>query len=149
MLKLRQFMMKQCLRSYSSTPDAVMKEFNTERSLNKIQIIGRVGQDPMVAGSERKVVMFSLATNEYQGNDESGVAKMRTDWHRISVFIPRLQTNTEKYVRQGDRLHVTGKLHYDLVKDKSGLQRYITSILAEDIIHLGKNRPQEEGEVEK
>ena len=54
------------------------------------------------------------------------------------MFIPRLQENCEKYVRQGDRLHVTGKLHYNLVKDKNGVQRYVPSVVAEDIIFLTK-----------
>jgi single-strand DNA-binding protein len=118
---------------------------NKERSLNSIQLIGRVGQDPKVGeyvkegqSSKGKVVLFSLATNEYMGVDNEEVSKVRVDWHRIAVFAPRLQENVEKYVRQGDRLHVTGRLHYNLVRDKAGDQRYVTSIIADDVIFLTK-----------
>lgn len=119
---------------------------NKERCLNQVQLIGRVGQDPRIGGGEKdennkstnKVVLFSLATNEYQGADESGEVKTRVDWHRVAVFAPRLQENCEKYVRQGDRVHVTGRLHYNLIKDKAGDQRYVTSVVADDIIFLTK-----------
>jgi single-strand DNA-binding protein len=118
---------------------------NKERSLNCIQLIGRVGQDPKVGeynkegqSSKGKVVLFSLATNEYMGVDNEEVNKVRVDWHRIAVFAPRLQENVEKYVRQGDRLHITGRLHYNLVRDKAGDQRYVTSIIADDVIFLTK-----------
>ena len=47
-------------------------------------------------------------------------------------------------MRQGDRLHVTGKLHYNLVKDNNGLKRYIPSIVAEDIIFLNKYTEKED-----
>lgn len=112
-----------------------------ERSLNRIQLIGRVGADPKVGGTERhKVVTFNLATNEYAGtNTTSGEIKQRVDWHRIAVFQPRLLDNAEKYVRQGDRLYIQGRLHHNLIRDKgNGEQRYVTSIIADDLIFLTK-----------
>ena len=128
-----------------------MNQLGKERSLNLVQLIGRVGQDPRIGGisaetggqsqesaAAKKVLMFSLATNEYQGQNEGGEPKTRVDWHRIAVFQPRLQENCEKYVRQGDRIHVTGRIHYNLVRDKSGVQRYVSSIVAEDILFLTK-----------
>ena len=80
-----------------------------------------------------------MATNEYQGKTDEGETRTRVDWHRIVVFNSNLQQNVEKYVRQGDRLHVTGKLHYNLLKDKTGLSRYVPNIVAEDIIFLNKS----------
>ena len=128
-------------------------DINRERCLNMVQIIGRVGQDPKIGGhldadvdgfhssseKTKKVVMFSLATNEFQGADKQGDPKTRVDWHRVAVFAPKLQDSTEKYVRQGDSVHVTGRLHYNMVKDKSGSQRYVSSVVADDIIFLGKS----------
>jgi single-strand DNA-binding protein len=121
-----------------------------ERSLNLIQLIGRVGQDPRVGGMQlnkekteeneknRRVVIFSVATNEYQGVDPNGVTKNRVDWHRVAVFSPRIQENVERYLRQGDRVYVSGRLHYNLFRDKAGEERYVTSILADDIVFLTK-----------
>lgn len=112
-----------------------------ERSLNRVQLIGRVGADPKVGGSERhKVVTFNLATNEYAGlNATSGEVKQRVDWHRIAIFQPRLLENAEKYVRQGDRLYIQGRLHHNMIRDKeSGDNRYVSSIIADDMIFLTK-----------
>ena len=112
-----------------------------ERSLNRIQLIGRVGADPKLGGSERhKVVTFNLATNEYAGtNTTSGDVKQRVDWHRIAIFQPRLLDNAEKYIRQGDRLYIQGRLHHNNIRDKdTGQDRYVTSIIADDMIFLTK-----------
>ena len=120
-----------------------MTEISTgrERSLNRVQLIGRIGADPKVGGTQQnKVVTFNLATNEYAGtNTVNGEIKQRVDWHRIAVFQPRLLDNAEKYVRQGDRLYVQGRLHHNLIKDKqTGQDRYVASIIADDMIFLTK-----------
>jgi hypothetical protein len=112
-----------------------------ERSLNRIQLIGRVGSDPKVGGTQQhKVVTFNIATNEYAGtNTANGEIKQRVDWHRIAIFQPRLLDNAEKYIRQGDRLYIQGRLHHNLIKDKlSGQDRYVASIIADDMIFLTK-----------
>ncbi|CAF1036955.1 unnamed protein product [Adineta steineri] len=101
-----------------------------ERSLNRIQLIGRVGADPKVGGTQRnKVVTFNLATNEYAGTStENGEVKQRVDWHRIAVFQPRLLDNAEKYIRQGDRIYVQGRLHHNMIRDKkTGQDRYVAN----------------------
>ncbi|CAF3768221.1 unnamed protein product [Adineta steineri] len=112
-----------------------------ERSLNRIQLIGRVGADPKVGGTQRnKVVTFNLATNEYAGTStENGEVKQRVDWHRVAVFQPRLLDNAEKYIRQGDRIYVQGRLHHNMIRDKkTGQDRYVASIIADDMIFLTK-----------
>jgi len=112
-----------------------------ERSLNRVQLIGRVGADPKVGGTQKnKVVTFNLATNEYAGtNTTNGEIKQRVDWHRIAIFQPRLLENAEKYIRQGDRLYIQGRLHHNFIRDKdSGRDRYVASIIADDMIFLTK-----------
>jgi hypothetical protein len=124
-----------------STPEPTGTSTGRERSLNRVQLIGRVGADPKVGGTERhKVVTFNLATNEYAGtNTANGEIKQRVDWHRIAVFQPRLLDNAEKYIRQGDRLYVQGRLHHNQIRDKeTGHDRYVTSIIADDMIFLTK-----------
>ncbi len=60
-----------------------------EKSLNIVQLIGRVGQAPITTQKlEKKTTIFALATNEYQGLDENNEVKNRVDWHRIVVFLP-------------------------------------------------------------
>ena len=144
---VRQFSISSIVSNESKEIDEKFQQINKERTLNLVQIIGRVGHNPKVAGQSDKeetekklnrVVLFSMATNEYQGMKENGEAKFRTDWHRITLISHRLQEYALNKVRQGDRLHVTGRLHYDLVKNKSGEPRLITNIVADDLIFLHK-----------
>jgi single-strand DNA-binding protein len=83
------------------------------RSVNKIILVGNVGQDPDIqeTGSGTKVAHLSLATNRRApatGEDQ----KERTDWHRLTLWN-RLAQFTEDYVTKGDRIYVEGRLEYD------------------------------------
>nr|AAB20330.1 single-stranded DNA binding protein r chain, mtSSBr [Xenopus laevis, oocyte, Peptide Mitochondrial, 82 aa] [Xenopus laevis] len=70
-----------------------------ERSMNKVQLLGRVGQDPVMRQAEGKnpVTIFSLATNELWRSGENevfqpaGDVNQKTTWHRVSVFRPGLR----------------------------------------------------------
>lgn len=83
------------------------------RSVNKIILVGNVGQDPDIqeTGSGTKVAHLSLATNRRtSANGEE--PKERTDWHRLTLWN-RLAQFTEDYVTKGDRVYVEGRLEYD------------------------------------
>ena len=83
------------------------------RSVNKIILVGNIGQDPDVqkTGAGTKVVHLSLATNrKSSGNGEEPTE--RTDWHRLTLWN-RLAQFTEDYVTKGDRVYVEGRLEYD------------------------------------
>lgn len=105
-----------------------VRRIGTERSLNRVTLIGRVGQDAQLKGSfEHPVVIFNLATTQ-----------QKTEWHRISVFKPGLRTVAENYVKSGTRLFVEGKLSYGHIIDGQGNAVPTTSIIAEDIVFLSK-----------
>ncbi|HEX2695663.1 MAG TPA: single-stranded DNA-binding protein, partial [Acidobacteriota bacterium] len=75
-------------------------------SLNKVILVGRLGQNPetrVLAQTERKVVRFSLATNERFFNKNTSEAVNRTEWHRIVVWGP-LADFCEKYLTQGKQI---------------------------------------------
>lgn len=100
----------------------------SERCLNRVSLIGRVGADAQLKGTlEHPVVIFSLATN-------SGGVK--TEWHKISVFKPNLRPVAEEYVKSGSRLMVEGKISYGHIVDSQGNAVPTTSIIADDIIFL-------------
>ncbi|ERE91671.1 single-stranded DNA-binding protein [Cricetulus griseus] len=82
-----------------------------ERSMNRVQLLGRVGQDPVMRQVEGKnpVTIFSLATNEMWRSGDSEVYQMgdvsqKTTWHRISVFRPGLRDVAYQYVKKGIRV---------------------------------------------
>ncbi|XP_021244197.1 single-stranded DNA-binding protein, mitochondrial isoform X1 [Numida meleagris] len=108
-----------------------------ERSMNRVQLLGRVGQDPIMRQVDGKnpVTIFSLATNEMWRTGENEVAQtgdisQKTTWHRISVFRPGLRDVTYQYVKKGSRLYVEGKLDYGEYTDKNNVRRQATTIIA-------------------
>ena len=124
--------------------------FGFERSINKVDLIGRVGNDPRVVQrpgesnetSEEKpsrLIIFSLATNELNSSKSGKDSKFRTDWHRICVLSPKVQETVVKNVRKGDRVHLSGRLHYDYIRSKIGEPKFVTSIVCDDIVFLSKS----------
>jgi single-strand DNA-binding protein len=83
------------------------------RSVNKIILVGNIGQDPDIqeTGSGTKVAHLSLATNRRSSNNGDEPVE-RTDWHRLTLWN-RLAQFTEDYVHKGDRVYVEGRLEYD------------------------------------
>ena len=83
------------------------------RSVNKIILVGNVGQDPdtQETKSGKKVAHLSLATNRrISGNGDD--PQERTDWHRLTLWN-RLAQFAQDYVSKGDRVYVEGRLEYD------------------------------------
>ena len=104
-------------------------------SLNKVMLIGNVGQDPKVRyiDQDRPVATFSVATSEpgYTLSNGTQVPE-RTDWHNI-VTWGNLAKYVERSIRKGQKIFVEGSLHSRTYEDKSGLRRTITEIWAEKI----------------
>ncbi|XP_066446390.1 single-stranded DNA-binding protein, mitochondrial [Eleutherodactylus coqui] len=122
-----------------------------ERSLNRVQILGRVGQDPVLRQAEGKnpVTIFSVATNELWRSGESevfqttGDINQKTTWHRISVFRPGLRDVAFQHIKKGARVYVEGKIDYGEYVDKNNVRRQATTIIADNIIFLSdlRDRP--------
>jgi len=109
-------------------------------SLNKVILVGRLGQRPearFIPGTERKVVHFTLATNERFFNKNTNEAVNRTEWHRIVVWGP-LADFCEKYLTQGKQILLEGKLRTRPWQDKDGNKRSTTEVEAQNIVLLGK-----------
>ena len=106
-----------------------------ERGLNSVTLMGRVGSDPTLRGSEEQpVTTFSLATNLYWRSGSEW--REKTEWHNIVVFSPNLVEKAFNYVYKGARIHLTGRLTYGKYVDREGVERQTTSIVCDDIIFL-------------
>lgn len=117
----------------------------TERSINQVTLLGRVGGEPQQRGrQEAPVTVFSLATNSTWKNPNplphESEWTTRTDWHNIAVFKPKLREQAYNYIVKGCRVHITGRIVYGELTDKQGVRRHTTTIAAEDIVYL--SRPQ-------
>ncbi len=106
--------------------------------LNKVHIIGRLGQNPEVKyTSDGKVVCtFSVATSEYY-TDKNGQKKETTEWHNIVCF-DRTAENCGKFISKGSLVHVEGRLKTDKWQDKNGNDRYTTKINAQLVQFLDR-----------
>lgn len=105
---------------------------------NKVQLIGHVGQDPEVKDIEggKKVANLTLATNDYYINDK-GEKVENTEWHKVAAW-GKIAEIIEKYVVKGKEIVVEGKLTHRSYEDKDGTKRYVTEVVANDILLLGK-----------
>lgn len=106
---------------------------------NRVRLIGNVGNAPEVkeVGKNRtKRAVLSLATHDYRVND-AGEKSEDTQWHYVVAF-GKLAEVMEKYVTKGKELAVEGKLVYRNYEDSAGNKKYLTEILADELLLLGK-----------
>jgi single-strand DNA-binding protein len=104
---------------------------------NNVQLIGNVGQEPTIATLEsgKKVARLSLATNESY-RDNKGEKQSTTDWHNL-VAWGKTADIIEKYVTKGKEIAIGGKLTSRSYEDKEGIKRYVTEVVANELLLLG------------
>lgn len=107
-------------------------------SLNKVQLIGRLGQDPEVKymQSGDAVANISLATSETWKDKKSGEKKEATEWHRL-VMYGRLAEIAGEYLQKGSHIYVEGKLKTRKWQDRDGNDRYTTEVQCNEMKMLG------------
>ncbi len=106
------------------------------RSINKVILIGNIGQDPEVrytTGGIAKAT-FSLATSE-SWKDQQGNQQERTEWHNI-VAWRKLAEICGEYLKKGSRIYVEGRIQYRTYDDKDGVKRKITEIVLDQMMML-------------
>lgn len=100
-------------------------------SLNKVQLMGRLGADPEVraTNSGDKVVTMRLATSETWRDKNSGERRERTEWHTVVVFNQPLAKIAEQYLKKGHLVFVEGMLCTRKWQDQNGQDRYSTEVV--------------------
>lgn len=112
--------------------------------MNKIIIIGNVGQDAELRDvGSTTVLSFSVATTE-KWKDKNGERQERTDWHSVSLWGKRAEA-LAKYVTKGSRVAVEGRVQYRQYEDRDGNKRTATDIVASDVELLGGGSRQSDG----
>tara|TARA_X000000368_G_C22975650_1_gene687524 strand:+ start:152 stop:613 length:462 start_codon:yes stop_codon:yes gene_type:complete len=101
-------------------------------SLNKVQLIGRLGADPeikqMVNG--KNVARLSIATSQTWKDKNSGEKKEKTEWHRVVIFNEGLVGVVQQYLKKGANIYIEGQLSTRKWKDEStGQDKYSTEII--------------------
>ena len=105
---------------------------------NKVQLIGHVGNDPEIKTFDggKKLAKLSIATNESYKNDK-GEKVEETQWHNLIAWGKTAET-IEKYVVKGKEIAIEGKLTHKSYEDKNGEKRYVTEVVIDELLMLGK-----------
>jgi len=105
---------------------------------NTVQLIGNVGNDPEIKTFEggKKVANLTIATNDSYKNDK-GEKVEQTEWHKVVAWGKTAEI-IEKYVTKGLQIAIEGKLTHRSYDDKNGEKRYVTEVVVNDVLLLGK-----------
>ena len=106
------------------------KEVKMAGSINKVILVGNVGQDPQVRTMQngQKVVSFSLATSDRWRDRQTGEQKEQTEWHRVVIFNPNLVEVAERMLQKGTKLYIEGSLRTRKWQNQQGVDTYTTEI---------------------
>ncbi len=131
-------------------------------SVNKIIVLGRLGQDPEVktTSSGSTVCNLSVATTELGRKDQATGTRGQdeTEWHRVTLFGV-MADNAAKYLKKGAKVYIEGRLNTQKWQDQNGNDRYTTGIIANEMQFMGdrsdnnqapaqqqqQNQPQQQG----
>lgn len=110
------------------------------RGVNKVIIIGNLGEDPTVryAQNNNAVCNLSIATSESWTDKATNERKEQTEWHRVVIY-QRLAEIAGEYLRKGSKVYIEGKLKTRKWTDKDGIERYTTEIVANELQMLDGN----------
>ena len=103
------------------------------RTINRVELLGRVGADPELRQTQggTAVVQLRLATVRRNGD-----GKDETDWHTVVCWAKQAEAVAE-YVRKGERVYVSGRLQQQSWETDAGERRSRTEIHAHEVIFLG------------
>jgi single-strand DNA-binding protein len=100
-------------------------------SVNKVILVGRLGEDPVIRQSSegQTIATLKLATSEKWKDKHTGEKKEKTEWHRIVVFSEGLANLAQNYLTKGSQVYIEGALSTRKWTDEDGNSRYMTEIV--------------------
>lgn len=107
-------------------------------SINKVILVGNLGRDPEVryTPDNNAITNISVATTDRYKDKHSGEQKEITEWHRV-VFFNRLAEIAGEYLKKGSQVYIEGRLRTRKWTDQSGVEKYTTEIIADQMQMLG------------
>ena len=115
------------------------------KMLNKCDFIGRLGQDPEVRYMQdgKAAANISIGCSEKWKDKVTSEQKEKTEWVKCSAF-GKLAEIMGEYLRKGSLVYVSGKMQTRKWQDQSGVDRYTTEIIINDMKMLG-SKPESQG----
>lgn len=110
------------------------RRFNMAGSVNKVILIGRLGQDPQVNSTQdgREIANLSIATSESWKDKNSGERKEKTEWHKVVIYNDNIAKLAKNYLKKGSKVYVEGALQTRKYTDKAGIEKYTTEIVLQN-----------------
>ena len=99
-------------------------------SVNKVILIGNLGQDPEVKSFQNggRIANLRIATSENWKDKNTGERKERTEWHTVVLQSDGLVGVAERYLRKGSKVYIEGQLRTRKWQDQNGNDRYTTEV---------------------
>ena len=99
-------------------------------SVNKVILIGNLGQDPEVKSFQNggRIANLRIATSESWKDRQTGEKKERTEWHTVVLQSEGLVGVAERYLRKGSKVYIEGQLRTRKWQDQNGNDRYSTEV---------------------
>ncbi len=103
-------------------------------TVNKVILLGRLGNDPEVRMSQEgnKIVRLSLATSESWKDKQTNERKEKTEWHRVVIFSQGLADIAEKYLKKGSKVFLEGQIQTRKFTDQAGIEKFTTEIVLQN-----------------
>ena len=100
------------------------------RGVNKVIIVGTLGNDPEVkySASGSSIANLSVATSEQWKDKQTGEKKEQPEWHRVVIF-GKLAEIAGEYLRKGSQVYIEGQLRTRKWTDSNGVDKYTTEIV--------------------
>ena len=104
------------------------------RGVNKVIIVGNLGQDPEVRfmPNGSAVANLTVATSETWKDKQTGDQKEKTEWHRIVIY-QRLAEIAGEYLKKGSKVYLEGRLQTRKWQNQQGADQYTTEIVANEM----------------
>jgi len=100
-------------------------------SLNKVLLIGRLGNDPEIKQTQngKNIARLSIATSDSWKDKTTGEKKEKTEWHKVVVFNEGLVNVIQKYLKKGAQVYIEGQLNTNKYTDANGEEKFSTQIV--------------------
>lgn len=121
----------------------------SSHGINKVILIGHLGQDPdpRPITNGGSMTLLSLATSERWQNKQTGEPVERTEWHRVVLF-GKLAEIAARYLKKGSQVYLEGKLQTRKWQDQQGQDRYTTEVVVDisGTLQMLGGRNQQQGD---
>ncbi len=106
------------------------------RGINKVILLGNLGNDPDVKYSQSGMAIATLSVaTTFARKDKDGQLQEKTEWHRVKLFGKTAEVAGE-YLKKGRQVYIEGRIEYGSY-EKDGQKVYTTDVIGEDMQMLG------------